>query len=179
MPSTLLAALLSVALAAPPRAAADEELKNRVEAYLDTMDTPISAERWKALGPGAGPILAALATSETELPTTRARAVSALAAVDGTEGARVGKVLASDPEGHPVVRASALRVLGGLLPPAQLRSAVGPVMNSARPAMVRAAAAEVLARNGGPEACAAVKARIAEEGEEERGKFHRSSTLCR
>jgi hypothetical protein len=175
--AVLLAAALAAAPAPPP--SADEVLRDQVETLLETIDTPIGADRWRALGPGAAPVLAGTAQAAAALPSTRSRAIAALGVVDSAEAARVGQALAADPEGHPVVRATALRVLGSVLAPARLRAVAEPVMAGARPLMVRAAAAEVLARGGGSGACDAVRARIAREGEVEREAFHRAADLCR
>ena len=176
-----LALLLAAALTAPPAPppSADEVLRDQVDTLLETIDTPIGADRWRALGPGAAPLLAGVAQDAAVLPSTRSRAIAALGVVDAAEAARVGQALAADPGGHPVVRATALRVLGGVMPPAPLRAAVEPLLSSARPLMVRAAAAEVLARGGGRGVCDAVRAHIAREGEVEREAFHRAADLCR
>src|SRR5262249_60607148 len=63
----------------------------------------------------------------------------------------------------PIVRASALRGAGNLLPAARLVAAARPIMEGAADLHVRAAAAEVLARRAPREACSPVRAQVARE----------------
>ena len=68
---------LLLLLSLPAVAATAESVKQTVEAYLGSIDTPISDARWKALGPDAGPLLASIAATDP-LPTRRAKALHAL-----------------------------------------------------------------------------------------------------
>ena len=174
--ATLLAALAAASAGAPATAPSDEEVKGQVEAYLGSIDTPIPAERFRALGPRAATVLAAVSRSPAEFPTRRARAVAALASVGGGEATAVARELALA-EGPFVVRAAAVESLGRLLSPAELAAAVGPLMRGAREAGLRAVAAETLARGAGGD-CAAVRSQVAAEAEAERGKFHRALSAC-
>ena len=47
----------------------DAELRHEIDGYLGTIDTPIPAAHWKALGPRAAPILAALISDAGQFPT--------------------------------------------------------------------------------------------------------------
>lgn len=170
---------LALVLAAPQASTSDAALRETVDAYLNTIDTPIAVERWKALGPAAAPILAEVAADPAELSVTRARAVWALAVVDAAAAAPVARKLADDGAAPPVVRTHAVRALGRVLPAAQLRAAVAPLMRSDRVPEVRAVAAEVLARHGGRAACADVRAQIEAEPADGRPAYHRAADLCR
>ncbi len=181
MTTTVAAALLSAALAAgsaggpQPASPSDREIQGQVETYLASIDTPIPVARWKALGPRAAPLLAAIARSPTAFPTHRAKAVGALSVIGSAEATAVARDLAAA-EGPFVVRAAAIESLGRLLPRSELAAAIGPVLSGATEARVRAVAAETLARHGAAAECAAVRAQVAAEPEPE--KFHRALAAC-
>src|SRR4051812_13158374 len=71
---------------APQAEMTDAELRSSVQSYLGSIDTIITGDRWRALGPKAAAILEELATDESKLPTRRARAVEGLSFV-GSRGA--------------------------------------------------------------------------------------------
>src|SRR3954453_12286481 len=56
----------------------DAEIRERVNTYLGTIDTPIRAERWRALGPRAADVLTSIAIDGEEFPSRRAQAVHGL-----------------------------------------------------------------------------------------------------
>ena len=200
MPSLILCALLAVSgperaiarqhklPAAPPPAEAssadpgagytDEDVREQVRAYLGTIDTPIPASRWKALGPRAEPILHALAADRSNLPTQRAKAVDGLTAVASNRTAGLLLGLAAGEDEPLVVRLSALRGLGNLLPARKLVAQLKPLLEGAGDSRVRAGAGEVLARHVPAAACAAVKAQIAREDEEIKGQFGKALDRC-
>jgi HEAT repeat protein len=180
--STLLSAALlaaRLAAAAPPAGAApsDARIREQIETYLGAIDRPIPASRWKALGPAAAPVLASIAASPGEMPSDRAKAIEALAVVDGPRAAALARTLAEAPATPFSVRVSAVRSLGEATPPGDLRGALHPVLQNPD-ARLRAVAAEALARRGGADGCAAVRAQVAGEPERDRGRFHRAVSLC-
>src|SRR3954469_8820235 len=63
-----------------------EEVRDHVEGYLGSIDTPITANQWKALGPRAVPILERIAMDQHDLPTRRAKAIGGVRARGGTGG---------------------------------------------------------------------------------------------
>jgi hypothetical protein len=179
MNSALALSLLAALLGAPTAPAPDEaDLRSTIETYLGAIETPVPEERWRQLGPRAAPILAAIVASGDALPTDRARSLHALGLVDPQEASRLAGPLAADAQAPQVLRVTALRTLGAVLPAARLRTALQPTLAGDRSPVVRAVAAEVLARHGGAEGCRMVKASVAGEDEAERGKFHRSVTAC-
>jgi hypothetical protein len=93
-------------------------------------------------------------------------------------GPAAATVLA-DAEGAPLtVRETAVRVLGRMLPPARLRSALAPVLRAAPDAGLRAVAAETLARHAPAMACAEVMDQASLEVAVERAAFERAAALC-
>src|SRR4051812_3979713 len=116
-----LAALLAVprprapapesSLTQPAPQLSDAEIRERVNTYLGTIDTPISAERWRALGPRAADVLAAIATDGEDFPSRRAQAVHGLVMAAPAQATAVVTRLAQD-EAQPVsVRIAALHGL--------------------------------------------------------------------
>src|SRR4051812_10044721 len=117
--------LILLAASGPARAAAtpapvdasvatlsDEDLRAQLEAYLGTIDTPVTPAQWRALGSRATPILEARARDREALPSRRARSLDALTAL----GATAVVVELARAEGEPfVVRQAALRGAARLL----------------------------------------------------------------
>lgn len=179
MPIAIVSALLAAALGAatPSATPADEQLRQQIDAYLGSIDTPIPAARWKALGAGAPAILAAIARDARELPSRRTKAVEALGVVGGGEAAQVAREL-SGKDASFALRAAAVEALGRLLPPSELEAALAPVLKGAAQARVRAVAAETLARHGPKDACATVRAQVDAEAPNDRARYHRALTAC-
>jgi HEAT repeat protein len=155
----------------------DAEVVEQAQALLGAIDTPISAAQWKALGPRAEALLAALVDDDSELPTRRARAIDALVTVGGEQTrARFARVAEGD--GQPfVVRLSALRGLGAIVPASELPVVLGPLLTKAPDSRVRAVAGEVLALKG-KGACSAVEAQLQREGPDGQAQFHRAAKTC-
>jgi hypothetical protein len=156
-----------------------QAVRDRVETYLGTIDTPITPAQWKALGPAAVPILEREAQAEGAFPTRRARAVEGLAALGGPGAGAVFARLAEDAKAPFVVRAAALRGEGCVLPPDRLIAAVRPVLESSRDPRVRGVAAEVLASKAPASGCDAVGAQATRETERDRTLFSRALETCR
>jgi hypothetical protein len=164
--------------AASPSALSDEEVAQRVDEYLGTIDTPITADEWRALGPRAVNRLAAIATDAEALSTRRAKAVGALSVLGGSRARQVVVELAQSEQAPFAVRASALHGAGRLLGAKSLSKTLGPVLEKAREPPVRAVAADVLAGRAGASGCSAVRAQVAREPEETRGHFARALERC-
>lgn len=164
------------ALSAEGAALSDAEVRQRVETYLRTMDTPITADDWRSLGPRAVPWLEQVLASQDQLPSRRAKAVAGLAAIGG-ERAQELVVGAARSEAEPfAVRAAALRAAPGVLGPRQLLEQLKPVLEKADDPALRAAAADSLARGAPAQACASVRAQASRERES--APFHRALTRC-
>ncbi len=173
----VLAALLALGPGSPPAGAppnaaqdgpamqlSDEEIRARIEAFLGSIDTPIPAAQWRALGPKAGPMLEQMATDLRNLPTRRARALDGLARV-GSPGAPQLFVQLAQSESEPlVVRLSALHGAERALRKDNLVPALRPVLQSASSPHLRRAAADALARHGG---CGLVREQAQKEDEPE------------
>lgn len=168
-------ALLAAALHAAP-AMTDAEVRGRVEALLGAIDRPVRAEQWRALGPAAVPVLAEAAAGDDRMPTTRSMALGALASLDPVRAEPLARALA---DAAPLtVRETAVRVLGRMLPPARLRSALAPVLRAAPDAALRAVAAETLARHAPGMACPEVMDQASLEAAGDRAAFERAAALC-
>jgi hypothetical protein len=188
--AALLSTLSGVAAAMPPGPRPEpqpapqgapltgEALRVRIEAYLGSIDTPIGADRWRALGPEAAGVLASHATSASELPTRRARALAGLAAVGGTRAEQVvADLVRKDGEAY-IVRLAAMRAAAEILPERHAAALLRPLMEKSPEARLRAAAAEALAR-GSRAACPAVEAQAGREEPEERVRFEQALARCR
>ena len=170
-------ALLSAALLSAT-GMTDAEVRAHVEALLGAIDRPVPPGRWKALGPAAATVLADVAASGDRMPSARSMALGALASVDPARAEPLARALA-DAEGAPLtVRETAVRVLGRMLPPARLRSALAPVLRAAPDAGLRAVAAETLARHAPGVACAEVVDQVSLEPAGNRGAFERAVARC-
>jgi HEAT repeat protein len=155
-----------------------EQVRAQVDSYLDSIDTPIRPEQWRALGPDAATALEAIAQDPRKLPTRRARALSALAIVGSPRASRLIITIAQRESEKSVVRMSALKAAGDLLDPAGLVVAVKPVLEGAKDTRVRATAAGVLARRSPKEGCASVRSQSAREKAEVRASFARALGDC-
>ncbi len=159
-------------------ALSDAEVARRVRSYLATIDTPISAARWRALGPRAVPWLESVVADRTALPSRRARSLDALSFIGGDRATQL-LLDTAHADGEPfAVRASALRGAGRLLPPDRLTAELRSVLEGARHTTLRAAAAEVLARRATGPACGAVRAQVARERPRDRGQFSAALERC-
>ena len=150
----LLLCLLPLPALAAPASEADT-VKQTVEVYLGSFDTPIPDARWKALGPSAGPLLASIATEDV-LPSRRAKALHALSIVDAARAAPLAVADVSNAREPLVVRSAAARAVARTLPPTEAVAVLRPVLaGSDIPLQKRCAEALV---SVGPEGCAALVA---------------------
>jgi HEAT repeat protein len=179
--ATLLAAPAGLQNRPPPGTtvtARPERVRAQVESYLDSIDTPVRPDQWRALGPDAAPVLEAIAQDPKKLPTRRARALAALAVVGSPRAPQLIINLAQRESEKSVVRMSALRAAGELLDPAGLVVAVKPVLEGAKDTRVRATAAGVLAKRSPKEGCASVRTQSAREKGDDRAPFARALRDC-
>jgi hypothetical protein len=168
----LLLALAQHAPAAktPAAVASDADLRQRIDSYLGTIERPATEAQWQALGPAAEPILREIVAG-SELPTRKAKAVAGLAALgSATTPALLSKWSLDEAQPLPV-RMAAVHGLARMTPDASLRTALEPVLK-VRDARVGAAAAQLLATRT-PAACAAVRARGANDAH-----FSRAIAAC-
>jgi HEAT repeat protein len=156
----------------------DAELRARIDAYLRTIDVPVDADDWLALGPDAAPMLAAIARDPRALPTRRAQALAALAIVSGPGASPLLGELAAGEDEPLGVRLSAVRGLAGVPAPEKLQPALRPLLESARDVRIRAAAARGLAERVPEPACAAIRARAAAEDPGPRAYFGPALEAC-
>jgi hypothetical protein len=173
----LLAASLLAVPPATPAPAGSAEARAQVEELLGAIDTPVAAGRWKALGPDAVPVLVEIASSGERRPSVRAGALSALSVADSAQAESVARALVDAPDAPLPIRRAAVRTLGHVLGPAQLRAALAPVLRAA-PVALRSVAAETLALHAGREACAEVMDQISLEPAAELPRFERAAALC-
>jgi hypothetical protein len=180
------AVLLAAALLAAPASdvaagtakSSDADVRAQAEALLGTIDRPVDPARWKALGPGAVPVLLAVATSESALPSRRGKALAALGAADAAAAEPLARALLDAPDAPLSLRQVAARTLGAILPPDALRAALAPVLRAAPEPDLRATAAETLARHAPASSCVEIRDQAASEGPLDRVRFERAAALC-
>ena len=140
----------------------DDEIRERIETYLGTIDTAIGAQEWRALGPRAVGLLEQIAQDGSVLPTRRAKALDGLAAIGSRDAPDLMMQLAKSEHAPLLVRLAAVRGVGQVLPSAQVVPALQPLLETAQDGHVRKVAAEVLSRHGG---CGLVRAQARREDE--------------
>ena len=160
----------------PQRQLSAEEVRERIGGYLGSIDRPITADEWRALGPQAGSVLEPIATDAEAMPTRRAKALEGLVAVAPERAARLVGRLARDEKEPVVLRVAALRGAGEVLSPAKALAELKPVLRSARSAGMRSTAAEVLSRR--KSGCAAVREQAEREADEHRGAYGSALARC-
>src|SRR6185436_7664448 len=82
------------------------EVRAQVESYLDSIDTPVRPEQWRALGPDGAAVLEEIAQDPKKLPTRRARALSALAVVGSPRASKLVLTIAQKESEKAIVRMS-------------------------------------------------------------------------
>lgn len=152
----------------------DDEVRSEAEAWLNSIDRPISAEQWRSLGPRAAKVLEPVAADAKEFPTRRAMAMDGLAAAAPERAAALAGKLARDEKEPVVVRVAAVHAAGAVLPNRAAQSELRPVLKG-RNAGLRGEAAEVLSRKGG---CTAVREQAAQENAELHGSWKRALQRC-
>jgi len=152
-----------------------QRIRSRVDALLGT-NGPISAARWRSLGPGAAPILEEIAGDDKALPTRRARALEGLVAIGAPNASKLLVRLAQSQEEPFVVRLAAVRGVGRTLSPSRRLKTLRPVLEGAQDAHLRAVAAEVLAQH--TSGCPAVRAQLEREAPETRAQFEGARQRC-
>jgi HEAT repeat protein len=156
----------------------DDEIRQQIETYLGTIDTPISIARWRSLGPRAAPFLEEIAASPRALPSQRAQAIDGLSAVGGDRAKGVLAQLARGEQEPLIVRLSAVRGMGRVESGNGLAAALRPVLEGAKDARVRGQAAAALAEHAAKSGCAAVKAQAQKEDEEARVHYRKALARC-
>jgi hypothetical protein len=154
----------------------DAELRERIDTYLSTIDRPISAERWKALGPQAAPLLQAIVADEGAFPSRRARALDGLVMAAPDAASQVVGPVARDERQPMALRVAAMHGAARVLPPSQAVAALRPVLRGSQNMAVRAEAADVMARKQG--GCAEVRSQVQREAADSRPAFERALKRC-
>lgn len=168
--------LCSLTYASGPAARPSASVQATVNAYLSTLDTPISAQRWKALGEEGVAALADIARSQEALPSRRARAVGAAGVIGGEQAKALALELArKDPAS--VVRQSAVRALGQLLSASELAAILTPLLDADPSLGVRAVAANVLSERT-PASCDAIRTRVQQEPASRQPAFSSALGRC-
>jgi len=155
-----------------------DEVRDHVEGYLGSIDTPITANQWRALGPRAVPMLERIAMDQHELPTRRAKAIDGLAALGDTRAPALFKRIASQDSEKINVRFAAVRGLAQVTPPAQAVTNLKPILQGAKDSRVRALAAEQIAVRSRGKSCDLVKAQLDRETNDARGHYGRAMKQC-
>jgi HEAT repeat protein len=175
---------VAIALSGPPDATARAkvqgvpagDVREQVETFLSSIDVPVTAQQWQALGPEATPVLMEIASSQ-QLSLRRARAVEALGMrKDAAATDLVGRLAtgASEPK---AVRMAAMRATPKLASGPAAQATLSPLLQEKDPHL-RAAAAGALASLG-TSGCKLVSQRLQRETGEEKALMERASTACR
>ena len=161
---------------APAEKIPDEEIARRAEGFLGSIDTPVSENQWRALGPRAALVLEPIISDPDAMPSRRAKAVGGLIVAAPARAALLVGKLARD-EGQPVVvRVAAMHGARSVLPASKLVTELRPVLDDARDPGLRGVAADVISQAKG--GCAAVRARLQREGKDERPAYGRALQRC-
>jgi len=156
----------------------DEDVKQQIQAYLGSIDTPIGANQWKSLGPRAIPMLEAIATNPKELPTRRAKAIDGLAALGDKKASALFRQIAARDGEKINVRFAAVRGLARVTPRSHAATALKPILENAKDSRLRALAAEQLAIRSQGKSCDLVRAQIERETGDARGQYARAMKEC-
>ena len=144
----------------PQQPVDDQEIRERIDTFMGTIDTRISPEQWKALGTRGAAILEGLAQDPNLLPSRRAKAVVGLSAIGAETSSGVLLSLARSQQAPVNVRLTAVHGIAGVVAPSEIAPALKPILEESEEGHVRAAAAEVLSRHGG---CGLVRAQARRE----------------
>jgi HEAT repeats len=142
-----------------------EEVEERIQMYLGSIDRPITAGMWQKLGPAALPALEKIARDPEQLPSKRASALGGISAIGSLTAPDLMLELAKDEKQPMAVRIAAINGAGRVATDERVAQELRPVMENATNGHVRRVAAEVLAAHGG---CAAVRAQAKREQNRDR-----------
>jgi len=162
----------------PKAELSDEDVRQHVKGYLGSIDTPIQANQWKALGPRAVPILEEIVKNPDELPTRRAKAIDGLAAANGARAQALFSEIGRR-ESEPInVRFAAVRALSQVTSRSRAQAALTPILHGAKDSRVRALAAEQLAIRSNGGACDVIRAQVERESGNARAHYRRALARC-
>ena len=162
----------------PGAALSDAEVQQQVNAYLGSIDTPVTPDRWRALGPRAIPLLESVVRNGKELPTRRAKAIAGLAALNAPRAASLFAALAAKEEEPLTTRLAAVRGLAQVTPARRVPSTLRPLLEEAKDSRVRAVAAEQLALRTKGKSCDLVRAQVERESAETKAHFRKALARC-
>jgi len=146
-------------------ALSDDDVHRQVVTHLSSIDTPISAASWQALGHRAEPILREIIADTGNFPTYRAKAIDALSIVGGPGTAGVFREAAKSESEPLVVRYAAIRALAATVEPKSSRDELAGILSGAGDARVRAAAGEVMVKRDPAGACPLVQSQASREAQ--------------
>src|SRR5437762_6168455 len=140
MTSILVASLLCALPPARPRSApaasdssppsseqlSDQQIRDRIDTFMGTIDTRITPEQWRALGPRGAAMLEQIAQDPNAFPTRRAKAVTGLSEVGLSRSASGLLGLAESGQAPPTVGPGAGARGAGVLGCAQIPTALQP-----------------------------------------------------
>jgi hypothetical protein len=155
-----------------------DEVRQHVEGYLGSIDTPITPNQWKQLGPRALPMLEQIAMNQTELPTRRAKAIDGLAAIGDRRAPALFKRIANQDGETMNVRFAAVRGLAQMTPRDQAAAALKPILQGAKDSRVRALAAEQIAIRSRGKSCDLVRDQLQRENDAVRRQYGRAIKQC-
>src|SRR5256885_9985806 len=146
-----------------PAQMSPEEIQERIQMYLGSIDSPITQAMWQRLGPAAIPALEKIARDPEQLPTKRAGALGGITAIGSLTAPDLMLDMAKD-EKQPLQVRIAGMFGAARVAPGRVAQELRPVMENATDGQVRRVAAEVMAAHGG---CASVRAQAKREQDPE------------
>ncbi|HMK72270.1 MAG TPA: hypothetical protein VK454_02970 [Myxococcaceae bacterium] len=171
----VLAILVTVPAVAAAAAASEEQIRQTVDAYLGSIDTPIPDARWKALGPDAGPVLASIVTGDG-LPSRRAGALHGLSIADPARAAPLATAYARSADQPLAIRSAAVRAVARTLPTAEAVSVLRPLLGSPSAPLQRRTADALVGL--GASGCAALQAHATPLTGDARAPFSHALARC-
>jgi HEAT repeat protein len=170
--------VLAILVTVPALAAAaesEDSLRQTVDAYLGSIDTPIPDARWKALGPEAGPLLASIVTGDG-LPTRRAGALHGLSIADPARAAPLATTYARSVEEPLVIRSAAVRAVARTLPSSEAVSVLKPLLASPSASLQKRTAEALVGL--GTSGCRTLQAHAAPLSGDARAPFSQALARC-
>src|SRR5438270_724986 len=148
-----------------PLSLSADDVHERIEMYLGSLERPVTPAMWKQLGPAAIPELEKIARDPQQFPRRRASALNGIVAIGSLTAPDLMVEMAKDEKQPTTVRITAISGVARLLPNERVQQELQPILKNAVSGNVRRSAAEVLAVHGG---CPAVRAQAKREQQPER-----------
>src|SRR5262249_14616948 len=167
----ILCTALIAGVADPAQSQSSQNITAQVNALLGAYEDGANPRQWRTLGDAAIPVLESVVADYNSLPTRRARALDGLAAL--SSGSTTMQRVANTDWEPLIVRMSAVRGLGQIMPESDLIPALRPLLSDPQWQM-RGATAQALSNT--PAGCAEIAAMAQQESPAWRARYVRTCT---